>query len=136
VAISAAVSTPEAAYAQSGARAAGPPTASFTTAQVEAGQMVFQEICARCHGNDLSGSEGPPLVGQPFLYTWNGQPVNGLLRFVLMNMPMNAPGTLSEEQAITAVAYVLSNNRLTAGSTPLTLDSKAVVLAPRPGNKR
>jgi mono/diheme cytochrome c family protein len=136
VAVSAALFTPEQATAQSGARAAGPPAASFTQAQVESGQMIFQDVCARCHSADLSGGEGPPLVGQPFLYTWNGQPVNGLLRFVFMNMPMSAPGTLTEEQAVNAVAYVLSKNRHTAGSTPLTLDSKAVVLAAPPGNRR
>ena len=109
--------------------------ASYTTAQADKGKLVFDELCARCHSNDLTGGEGPPLLGQPLLYNWGGQPIAGLIRFVRTNMPMSAPGTLDEESAVNAVAYVLSRNRVAAGETPLALTSTGVLTIP-PGEKR
>lgn len=118
------------------ARSSGPGPASYTTQQAEAGQMVFDEICARCHSGDLTGGEGPPLVGPPLLYNWGGQNIAGLIRFVRINMPMSAPGTLDDEQAVNVIAYVLSRNRVAAGSAPLTATSTGVLIVPPPGQKR
>src|SRR5262245_14936301 len=116
-------------------QAAGPPAASYTAAQAESGKAIFEQTCASCHSPDLTGGEGPPLVGAPFLYTWSGQTVAGLLKFVQNNMPMSAPGTLTPESALNVVAYVLSRNKIPAGTTPLSATTNAVVLVP-PGGKR
>jgi cytochrome c len=120
----------------SAAQAAARPAASYTTAQAEQGKLVFDETCARCHSGDLTGGEGPPLVGPALLYNWGGQPINGLIRFVQTNMPMSAPGTLDMESAINAVAYLLSRNRVAAGSTPLASTSTAPLTVPPPEAKR
>ena len=117
------------------AQTAGPPAASFTAAQAENGKMVFEQTCAGCHGADLTGGEGPPLTGAPFLYTWGGQTVAGLLKFVQANMPASSPGTLTPESALNVVSYVLSRNKIPAGNSPLTATSNAIVLVP-PGDKR
>jgi cytochrome c len=126
--------TPFGAAAQAPAPASN--AASYTTAQAERGQMVFDQTCARCHSNDLTGGEGPPLLGQPLLYNWGGQPIAGLIRFVQANMPMSAPGTLDAESAVDVVAYVLSRNRVAAGNTPLALTSRGVLTIPPPRDKR
>jgi cytochrome c len=110
--------------------------ASYTEAQAERGREIFEQTCVRCHGADLTGGEGgPPLVGEPLLYTWGGQRVTGLLRFVLNNMPMSDPGTLDAETAAAVVAYVLSMNRIPAGETPLSSTSTGLVIVP-PGGRR
>jgi cytochrome c len=121
---------PEAVAAQStGSRAA-----SYTEEQAESGRLIYEETCVRCHGADLTGGEGgPPLVGEPLLYVWGGQRVTGLLRFVQTNMPMSDPGTLDATSAAAVVAYVLSVNRVPAGSTPLSSTSTGLVLVPPPG---
>jgi mono/diheme cytochrome c family protein len=112
------------------AQVARPPVASYTTAQADAGKVIFEQNCANCHGADLTGGEGPPLVGAPFLYNWNGQRVEGLIKFVQMNMPASAPGTLTPESSINAIAFILSRNKLAAGDNPLTANSSGIVLAP------
>jgi cytochrome c len=116
-------------------QAVSPPAASYTTAQAENGKMVFEQGCASCHGADLTGGEGPALAGAPFLYTWGGQQVAGLLKFVQNNMPASAPGSLTPESAVSVVAYVLSRNKIPAGNSPLTATSNAIVLVP-PGERR
>jgi mono/diheme cytochrome c family protein len=109
--------------------------ASYTDAQSEAGRAIYEQSCVRCHGADLGGGEGgPPLLGDPLLYTWGGQRVTGLLRFVQTNMPMTEPGSLDAQGAAAVVAYVLSMNRVAAGDTPLSSSSTGLVLIP-PGDE-
>jgi cytochrome c len=125
--------TPMRSAAQAAARSN---PASFTTAQAEQGKMIFDETCSRCHSSDLSGGEGPPLLGQPLLYNWGGQRISGLIRFVQTNMPMSAPGTLDMESAVNVVAYVLSRNRVAPGDAPLSATSTGVLIVPPPGGNR
>ena len=40
---------------------------SFTEAQATAGRAAYTQSCAECHGPDLGGGFGPPLVGSPRL---------------------------------------------------------------------
>jgi polar amino acid transport system substrate-binding protein len=113
----------------------GPPAASFTTAQADNGRNVFDLNCAGCHANDLTGGVGPTLLGAPFNYTWGGQQVAGLIKFVQNNMPASAPGTLEPEATLNVVAYILSMNKVAAGETPLSATSTAVVVIPRGGKR-
>jgi mono/diheme cytochrome c family protein len=112
-----------------------PPVASYTTQQSDTGKDVFDNTCAGCHGSDLNGGQGPALVGAPFMYTWSGQQVAGLIKFVQNNMPASAPGTLTPETTLNVVAYILSKNKIAAGNAPLSATSTGIVLAP-PGAKR
>jgi mono/diheme cytochrome c family protein len=117
------------------AQVARPPAASFTTAQADEGKLIFDQNCAGCHSGDLAGGEGPPLLGAPFSYTWSGQSVSGLIKFVQNNMPATSPGTLTPESTLNVVAYILSRNKIAAGDAPLSATSSAVVLIP-PGERR
>jgi mono/diheme cytochrome c family protein len=128
---SALVLAPHTAYSQ----VTPPPVASYTTAQADNGKNVFDQNCAGCHGADLTGGEGPPLTGMPFIYTWGGQPVAGLIKFVQNNMPASAPGTLTPESTLNVISYILSKNKLAAGNSPLSATSPGIVLVP-PGEKR
>jgi mono/diheme cytochrome c family protein len=108
--------------------------AAYTAAQAEAGQSPFERHCASCHLADLSGDQGPPLVGAAFAYNWDGKFVNNLLSYVKLNEPMTAPGSLDEPTVVTLVAYILSKNGMAAGSTPLRMDSNGVIhVAPEGG---
>lgn len=106
--------------------------ASYTQAQADQGRDLYAESCVRCHGEELMGGEGggPPLLGESLAYTWGGQRITGLLRFVQTNMPMSDPGTLEPAQAAAVVAYVLSMNGVAAGETPLSSSSTGLLILP------
>src|SRR5688572_31063339 len=53
----------------------------YTAAQAAAGEKVYFEKCASCHGPDLGGIErAPALAGGAFLNAWHGQDLRRLLR--------------------------------------------------------
>lgn len=51
-------------------------TPEYTQAQAAAGQALYNDACARCHGSDLSDGSAPPLVGPTFRRTWSRPNVN------------------------------------------------------------
>jgi mono/diheme cytochrome c family protein len=113
------VATPEAAAGQA---------VSYTTAQAEAGARAYTaSACAACHMPDLSGGEGPPLIGSAFTSNWGGGPVSALLSFVKENMPATAPGSLSDQTYVELVAYLLSMNDVPPGGAPLTMGAAGMI---------
>ena len=77
------------------------------------GAQLYAQKCAACHGANGAGSAAfPPL--------WGASSFNGgagmhrlwtMAGFVRYNMPQNAPGTLSDQEAYDVSAYVLSHSR-------------------------
>jgi thiosulfate dehydrogenase len=77
------------------------------------GQQLYAQKCAACHGANGAGNDTfPPL--------WGPKSFNGgagmhrlwtMASFVRYNMPQNAPGTLSDQDAYDVAAYVLSHER-------------------------
>ena len=84
------------------------------------GALVFLTHCVRCHG---AGGEGAQVPTSPGLYApplWGARSFNigaGMARlrvtaaFVRTNMPFDAPGTLSPQQAFDVAAYVNAHAR-------------------------
>jgi mono/diheme cytochrome c family protein len=93
------------------------PTASTAAQLADAGKAVFASHCARCHGNNGQGVTAPAIIGaNASLGKYNtGQ---GLLSFVSTVMPANAPGSLSQQDYLDVVSYLLvQNNFVTPGTT-------------------
>lgn len=77
------------------------------------GAQIYAQKCSSCHGANGAGSDAfPPL--------WGAKSFNGgagmhrlwtMAGFVRYNMPQNAPGTLSDQEAFDVSAYVLSHSR-------------------------
>jgi mono/diheme cytochrome c family protein len=88
---------------------AAPP---FTAAQVTAGAELYASQCAGCHGADLEGTLGPPLVGDVFRSNWySGDRTAGdLFAQIAEFMPMTAPGSLSAEEYAAIAAFLLARN--------------------------
>lgn len=85
---------------------------------VEAGRQVFERQCARCHGDALQGmGRSPPLVGRQTVPDYPNAWV--LYQYIRRSMPLNAPGTLSDEDALSAVAFLLNQNGLLADDAVL-----------------
>ena len=110
----------------------------YTDAQAMRGQKVFTENCETCHGAKLMGTDsgGPPLSGDDFINGWKEMSAGALLNKISMDMPSNAPGTLTPEQYADVMAYVLSVNKYPAGMTELPKDADALktvkMAAPKP----
>ena len=93
----------------------------YTTAQADKGKALVEENCAKCHGGTLDGNdEIPALKGSHFMADWETQSVAELIERVHSTMPMDNPGKLNVESATNVVSYLLQQNGMPAGATPLT----------------
>lgn len=91
----------------------GLPKPDMLVGHRDAGQVGFAAECARCHGEHGEGTALAPAV-------WGERSFNvgaGMTRlrtmagFVRHNMPHDAPGTLSEQQALDIAAFVVAQPR-------------------------
>src|SRR4249919_3166747 len=88
------------------AQSLGAPT--FTTAQQTAGDAIYQESCASCHGKNLDDGEfGPPLKGVEFRSAWFGRSADVVFAKI-ETMPPAAPGSLGAEKHASLLAYLKS----------------------------
>lgn len=62
------------------------------------GAKGYQENCASCHGSDLGGRFGPPLIGKNFHDKWIAVPSEALLDYTKSKMPPANPGGLADER--------------------------------------
>jgi thiosulfate dehydrogenase len=78
------------------------------------GQQIYAQRCSACHAANGAGigSTYPPLWGATSFNAGAGMHrLNTMAGFVRYNMPQNAPGSLSDQQAYDVSAYVLSHER-------------------------
>ena len=64
----------------------------YTAAQAQRGAAAFAEHCVECHGADLQGGDGKPLIGDKFWGDWREATVSDLLTFASKNMPFDDGG--------------------------------------------
>ncbi len=106
-------------YAQEPLRSAW--SGVYSGAQADKGKALFEENCAKCHGGTLDGNdEIPPLKGAHFMADWETQTLADLIGRVHGTMPLDNPGKLNTESATAVVAYLLQQNGMPAGATPIT----------------
>jgi mono/diheme cytochrome c family protein len=120
---------------------AGPSSAAsaksdYTAAQAARGAQTFDRFCAVCHGHNLEGKAGPPLTGTSFRETlqYAKMTARQLYAFISQSMPQNAPASLSSDQYIDVLSFLLSKNGYPAGSVPLSKQRLSEIdLLPFPG---
>jgi quinoprotein glucose dehydrogenase len=94
----------------------------YTAAQAAAGEKIYFEKCASCHGPDLGGIErAPALGGGAFLNAWHGQDLRRLLERIDA-MPPNAPGSLPAADSVALLAFLLRAAEMPSGPTELPTD--------------
>jgi mono/diheme cytochrome c family protein len=108
-----------------------PPTTTaegaYTDAQAKQGKDVYSQTCASCHLDDLSGSgQALPLAGDAFMQSWEGQTVDDLYEVIHDTMPQDKPGTLTPDQSVQVISYILKFNKFPAGQTELPSDPAAM----------
>jgi mono/diheme cytochrome c family protein len=104
------------------APASAPPTVDaplapfFTSPQAARGQEVFTTVCSTCHGRN-------EFTGPIFAITWRAEPVLSLFEHISTNMPQDRPGSLTPEQYIDVLAYILQLNGIQPGARELVPDA-------------
>ena len=115
-----------------GAQAPAASTASttsgiYTAAQAKRGEAVYNDSCAKCHLDDLSGgASSPPLKGDEFLKGWVGKSLGALFDETKMTMPFDSPGSLTSAQYADVLAYMLSASKFPAGEKELDKEAAAL----------
>src|SRR6202521_6230968 len=99
-------------------------TGPFTADQAAAGRAIYQATCSTCHLPDMKGTfEAPPLAGANFMNMWRNRPTSDLFSRIRNSMPITNPGSLSEQDAVNLVAFILQANGALPGTQPLAADS-------------
>jgi alcohol dehydrogenase (cytochrome c) len=78
----------------------------YTPEQVLRGQIVYSVQCALCHGDKLQGVSAPALTGASFAKSHLN--VSQIRNVVTTQMPLTAPGSLSQDDYASVIAYTLS----------------------------
>jgi mono/diheme cytochrome c family protein len=101
----------------------------YNDAQVARGKEVFTNVCVRCHGTDLSGVTAPALKGDRFFQTFGSEPIDRLFLKVRDTMPPNYGDTVTDQNKLDAVTYVLQNNGFPSGPNELKMASEDLATA-------
>lgn len=100
------------------------------------GRDVYAGLCAGCH-------PAVTHVGPMFTASWAGKRLSDLFGFLRERMPKNEPGSLSEQEYVDVMSYMLRLNGMPAGFDELPADSVELtkiridssrVLPPAPGS--
>ncbi|MBI2860351.1 MAG: c-type cytochrome [Chloroflexi bacterium] len=82
---------------------------------VETGRTVFTNRCARCHGARGQGLIGPQLIGANSALA-RYDTAQELFGFLSTAMPMDAPGSLSHDEYLQVLGFLLTENNYTAAA--------------------
>jgi len=99
--------------------AAAAPAGLFSMAQANRGRDQFRSMCTECH---TAGE----FSDNAFKNKWSRRSVGDLFEFIHTAMPDDAPGILTEAQAIDLVSYILGENGFEAGSRQMQPDQAAL----------
>lgn len=120
-----------------------PATPATFADQVALGQTLYGQHCASCHGDSGQGTDKAPRVvgldqGALPLKAPDSRKVRkedfvtvgDVAKFVVMNMPADDPGSLSQEQYLAILAFDLKANGVTLDQK-LSLDLANTLTIPR-----
>jgi mono/diheme cytochrome c family protein len=96
------------------------PSGPTRAEQISAGEMVYANQCASCHGNDLQGVSAPGLTASNLS---RFSTAAGLYDYISSRMPANAPGSLSESDYYNVEAYILEFRGLLPAGEGVTPDT-------------
>ena len=88
---------------------------AFTELQANRGRDTFRSGCTECHYSS-------EFADAQFKFKWSQRSVGNLFQLIQTSMPESAPGSLSSEEAVQLVAYVLRMNGFEAGPNELPTD--------------
>jgi len=97
---------------------------AFDHEQVEHGQHLYSDSCAKCHGAQLEGITAPALSGPAFAPAANSHlTIGGIYQYMSTNMPADRPGKMSDQEYADLMAFLLYTNGYDAGDAKLTSEA-------------
>jgi alcohol dehydrogenase (cytochrome c) len=108
----------------------------YSRAQARRGEALYDKFCAGCHGFKLEGNIASALAGEQFMKKWGrGQrTVDDLYHITRTQMPEGRPSSLTPQQYIDIVAYMLERNGYRSGEQELPAEPatlKKIVIKPQ-----
>jgi polar amino acid transport system substrate-binding protein len=101
--------------------------ALYTADQATKGLIAYGQNCAMCHGPLLNGQfggyPGPALKGAEFADPSYDFHVSDIFNFVAKLMPPGTPGSLTHDQDVLIMAFLLQQNGYPPGSNELTYEA-------------
>jgi polar amino acid transport system substrate-binding protein len=101
--------------------------ALYTDDQATKGALAYYQNCAMCHGplleGQLGGFSGPALKGPEFADPSYHFHLSDIFNFVAKLMPAATPGSLTHEQDVQIMAFILQQNGYPSGSKELVYES-------------
>lgn len=92
----------------------------YSDAQAVRGHDAYTKACARCHMDDLGGHEyAGALAGYPFQMKWEDASVAEVFGRI-RTMPLGEAGSLSTQEYLDILAYLLHANGYPSGQGELT----------------
>ena len=95
----------------------------FTERQARLGEHQYTAYCSTCHGSDLRGPQlalkGPAFVS---LGKDTGMTLGQFFDFVVRDTPAGSMTSLTHEQYVQIMAYIMQQNGYIAGSKPLRFE--------------
>jgi mono/diheme cytochrome c family protein len=94
----------------------------YTSAQASAGAKLYAANCARCHGVNLEGVSGPALKGSDLTApgAQGKLTVSDIFKYMTSLMPAGNPGSLTHDEYVAVMAFLLRENGNPPGSAPLS----------------
>lgn len=97
--------------------------AFFTERQARLGEHQYGAYCSTCHGSDLRGPQlalkGPAFTS---LGKDTGMTLGQFFDFVVRDTPAGSMTSLTHEQYVEIMAYIMQQNGYLAGSEPLRFE--------------
>jgi cytochrome c len=92
----------------------------YTDEQADRGEPLYQDACASCHAQDLSGGQMvPELLGGEFVWNWSGLTIGQLFERLRISMPQEDPASVSRQEKADILAFILRANEFPAGEKEL-----------------
>lgn len=107
----------------------------YTKEQADRAKDQFAKMCADCHPFSAAAKKKPNdvLLGdEPFVKAWDDRSLGQMVTTIVMTMPNDGSGAVTDSEGVDLVAYILQQNGYPAGSQPLTKEAASdIVLKPK-----
>ena len=103
-------------------------TGAYTEEQAARGEHIYGRRCRKCHRGDLTGDGAfqgdgsevvPTLLGLSFELRWDALTVADMFLTISRAMPWDAPGSVSPQDNIDVISYLLKMNGFPPGDAEL-----------------
>ena len=95
----------------------------YTTDEADRGKQTAANLCGRCHGPELKGTDtAPGLTGARFFDRWNNLMLLDVIAWIQSAMPGDHGFFVTAKQSREIVGYMLRESGAPSGRAPISDD--------------